>query len=159
MIAKSLSAAALLTVCVVFVIADEPVTPSATEQPPALPAESSPTTQKIQQALRGESVETGDGILDDMLDVLKKRGSILDGSSLDSELAGDTESAQTSVAAGSSKAKQARVCESLLKSARLMEKLGKLSAEQRDLVAQMRQQAGQLLTASNKTAPIESRSE
>ncbi|WDQ19088.1 hypothetical protein [Rhodopirellula sp. P2] len=43
--------------------------------------------EKIQKALEGDApVPTGDGMLDDVLNIIQRRGSVLDGSVLDSEI-------------------------------------------------------------------------
>jgi hypothetical protein len=145
----------LVVLLVVAIGADEP-----SQQPPAgstRPSADNPNsraTDQIQKALRGKSVETGDGILDDMLEVLQQRGSILDGSSLDeglNELTPAVDSSHSGNATSqTTDANNARVAESLLKSARLLEKLGKLNGNQRSLVAQMRRVAVDLLTADAK---------
>lgn len=51
-------------------------------------AQSDAATKKIQEALQGKpTTETGDGMLDDVLGVIRQRGSVLDGSALDPNFA------------------------------------------------------------------------
>ncbi|KLU06325.1 hypothetical protein RISK_001536 [Rhodopirellula islandica] len=53
---------------------------------PVVPS-SDRATEKIQKALEGVApVPTGDGMLDDVLNIIQRRGSVLDGSVLDSEI-------------------------------------------------------------------------
>ncbi len=140
----------LAVLMVLAIGADEP-----SRQPVAGPQESSAlkqdshATDQIQKALQGKSVETGDGILDDMLDVLQERGSILDGSSLDEGLDRLSPASGVSLSPDSN---HAHAAESLLKSARLLEKLGKLGSKQQALVVQMRRVAVDLLTSDASSA-------
>ncbi|MGB7344138.1 MAG: hypothetical protein WBD20_07985 [Pirellulaceae bacterium] len=99
----------------------------------------------IQEALKGQTVETGDGLLDDMLKVLKQRGSVLDGSSLDKELDISSDGSSTRKAVPSVSQK-AHAAESLLRASRLLENLGKLTDEQSELIQQMRHQSLLLLS-------------
>ncbi len=116
------------------------------------PAAQGPTEQRIQDALKGKSVQSRDDFEQDMLNVLKDRGSILKGSLLDELSQSDSQSKPTrglhapnQVSNDSSQ--RARVAESLLKSARLIQKLGKLNDSQSRLVRQLREQAHDLLSA------------
>ena len=95
--------------------------------------------EKIQQALRDDSdVEaTGDPILDDVLQIIKQQGSVLDGSSLDQpeeDAAPDTES------------DKALAAERLLKAARCLEDIKPLDETRRHLVKQMRRETVRLLS-------------
>lgn len=99
-----------------------------------------PEQQRIRQALDGvETDDSGDGILDDVLEVIKQQGSILDGSVLD-----DRESKQEPSAAIESK--QALVAEQLLKTSRLLQSLGNPNREREALIQGMRSEARKLLS-------------
>jgi hypothetical protein len=89
--------------------------------------------EKIQKALRGDApAPTGDGMLDDVLNIIKKRGSVLDGSVLDSEIDPLSDAAdQQSKASGAGKndvgslsgpAASFRLAEQLLATARRLER-------------------------------------
>jgi hypothetical protein len=110
--------------------------PFAVAEPPALPAEA-----EIRKALEGQPLPatTGDGILDDVLHIIRDQGSILEGSSLDPAV--ETEAGDREVATS----QHARAAEQLLKASRLLEKLGPVDEDRRALVNQMRAEAGKLL--------------
>jgi hypothetical protein len=102
----------------------------------------SPAGQKIREALDDElprHVTSGDGVLDDVIGIIKRRGSILDGSSLDTNVV--IEHRRTN---GNSK--QAYVAEQLLKSSRLLEGIGSSDTNRADLVNKMRAEAVRLLS-------------
>lgn len=106
---------------------------------------------RIRAAINGDSLpESGDPILQGMLDVLKSRGSILDGSTLDQELGipavKSPEKANRRTKQQSSKA--ARVAEMLLKTARLMESLGPMDKNREQLIEKMRQESRRLLPSA-----------
>ena len=90
----------------------------------------------------GQSLRSDDPVLDEVLQVIGERGSILDGSSLD-EIKTTEHVEKPKI--GSSK--RAIAAESLLKAARKLEKLGSINKTQAALVAQMRRQAVELLKA------------
>ncbi len=99
-----------------------------------------PEQQQIRQALDGaETGDSGNGILDDVLDVIKHQGSILDGSVLDdSELVPEPNPALLS--------KHAIVAEQLLRAARLLESLEKPDRQRETLIQGMRGEARKLLS-------------
>lgn len=125
---------------------------------PALGQETSPQAeQKIRDALRGDSPKpTGDGMLDDIIEIVRRRGSILDGSILDgsvldvpnpaSEATGPAPPSPPSI---ESRAVETRAlaAEQLLRAARLLMHAGDADESRRDLVARMRSEAVKLLTA------------
>ena len=115
-------------------------------QPPEnLPqVEDRPSTeaqQKIRKALEGESDDTnsGNGVLNDVLDVIKQRGSILAGSSLDDRA---TPPRHTEDSAS----RKALVAEQLLKASRLLRSLGDPDKNRSTLIDQMRREAKKLLS-------------
>lgn len=98
--------------------------------------------EKIQQALDGDPLNsTGDGMLDDVLSVIKRRGSVLDGSVLDSQIdpLGDVAGENsTSLQSGKSASKRSsgptetfRLAEQLLATARRLEKASQVSKTNR----------------------------
>jgi hypothetical protein len=106
--------------------------------PPVVP---SPIENQIRDALQGElpATPTNDGVLEDVLQVIKQRGSVLDGSVLDAEP--DQSPAPPAKAFTATLA-----AEQLLKAARLLEKTGPLDQDRAELVKSMRAEAVQLLT-------------
>jgi hypothetical protein len=114
---------------------------------------SSDTEEKIRQALDGKATdETGDGVLDDVLGVIKSRGSILDGSSLDPDapLSDPPASGQQSAAAkhpsDSTDREKSRAAELLLKTARKLEEIRPGNRSRREMVKKMRSEAVKLLS-------------
>ena len=103
----------------------------------------SPAEQQIRDAIEGKSPagETGDGLLDDVLGVIKQRRSILDGSSLDF-LDSDSET----TGGPHSVSGMALAAEQMLKAARLLEKVGTADQDRADLVKRMRAEAVKLLS-------------
>jgi hypothetical protein len=103
---------------------------------------------QISESLRGrgpfgEGQSSGDPILDDVLDVIRQRGSVVDGSILDpmldlkSELQDDGEWGKLSSVY--------LAAESLLKSARILEGLSDQSSSRLQLIRSMRSEATKLL--------------
>lgn len=112
--------------------------------------------KKIEQALRGEDTSSGgsDPVLDDVLRIIRRQGSVLDGTVLDSNgkaassRAGETPAMGAAVPADPSPKvrRQAHVAELLLKTARRLEQLGPVDATRRRLVTGMRAEAARLLS-------------
>ena len=99
-----------------------------------------PEQDKIRQALEGKTPDngSGDGVLDDVLNVIKQRGSVLDGSSLDVTTDAITQPADET--------KKAHVAEQLLKSARMLEAIGDSGRQRSLLIRQIRSEARKLLS-------------
>lgn len=97
--------------------------------------------QSIRNALNGQgNSDSDEPLLQDVLDLIKDRGSILDGSLLDVE---SKSSEPDELAAASA---HCRAAEALLKAARLLENLsGDLDQSRTVLVRQMRSQASDCL--------------
>ncbi len=132
----------VFAVSVLAIRAGEP--PSAAKLPAELPAEfPSPAKQKIRDALDGKSPdgETGDGVLDDILGIIKQRRSILQGSSLD-----PIDSDSETTGGPHSVSKMALAAEQILKAARLLENVGRPDQGRADLVKRMRAEAVKLLS-------------
>lgn len=113
---------------------------------PAHPTDTQPTDveQKIRRALGGAGgagggLPTGDGVLNDVLDLIKQRGSVLDGSSLDERIPGAT-------GAGPESDRNALVAEQLLKAARLLRSLNDPDERRTTLIRQLRREAEILLS-------------
>ena len=99
--------------------------------------------QAIRQALEGEPLTraSGDGVLDDVLEVIRSRGSILDGTTLDPVASrNDNPTSLSRISA------RARASEQLLKAARLLESIGHTNPRQAELVGEMRAEAARLLS-------------
>lgn len=97
--------------------------------------------------------QIADPILNDVLDVIRHRGSVLDGSSLDEEANADTvpnlsDRAYSPPPRGSDRDHRYQVAESLLRSARLLQQLGSTDPEQAQLIRSLRQQALTLMIQS-----------
>jgi hypothetical protein len=137
----------VLVVCAISISelairAGEP--PSVATPPTKAPAKSfSPAEQKIRDALDGRSPvgETGDGVLDDVLGIIKQRRSILQGSSLD-----PINSDSQTTGGRHSVSKMALAAEQVLKAARLLENVGRPDQGRADLVKRMRAEAVKLLS-------------
>ncbi len=100
---------------------------------------------KIRQALDGQDPrQTGDGVLDDVLKVIKQRGSVLRGSVLDGSVGNDLET--DSAGSDFRAAKNAIVAEQLLRASRLLESLQTPDPTRRRLIGQMRGEAVKLLS-------------
>lgn len=99
-----------------------------------------PEQQILREALEGKATEkSGDGVLDDVLDIIKKRGSILDGSTLDDRT-------DETVTASADASLNAMVAEQLLKTSRLLQSIGGQDKMRVDLVKRMRTEAARLLS-------------
>ncbi|EMI18910.1 secreted protein [Rhodopirellula maiorica SM1] len=146
---RTVFATGLLIVTLGVSIAQPPFDPTSTPPEETTPtettAEPSPTPNpiesKIRSALKGapEGVNSSDPLLDDVLGIIKSRGSILDGSSLDPAL--ETPAAT----AGIDRDANARAAESLLRSARLLSEIEPRDSARTELVAKMRHEAWRLL--------------
>lgn len=96
--------------------------------------------EAIRDALEGELPEnpSADGVFDDVLRVIKDRGSILDGSVLDQQpVIADRKSAAT---------ERAIAAEQLLKASRMLEQLASSDGNRASLVKRMRGEAAKLLS-------------
>lgn len=107
--------------------------------------------RRIRRALQGQAnaATTGDPILDDLLEHLSGRKSVLEGSSLDGVSAEPTSATavRSSGRAGApTRSRAARAAEQLLKAARILESLGPADASRTKLVTRMRNEAVQLLS-------------
>lgn len=134
---------AISIVCVneLAIRAAEP--PAKATPPDRLPAQAvAPAEQKIRDALEGKSHQaTGDGVLDDVLGLIKQRRSILKGSSLD-----PANSDREATSGPHAESEVAWVAEQMLKAARLLESIGAPDQGRSDLVQRMRDEAGKLLS-------------
>ena len=146
----ALFAAGLLIVTLGVTMAQAPtdeVTPrdEATSEHSSTP---NPIESKIRSALEGAPgrVSSSDPLLDDVLGIIKSRGSILDGSSLDPALE------HPGSAAGTDRDSNARAAESLLRSARLLNQIEPRDSARTELVAKMRYEAWRLLGESAPAA-------
>lgn len=109
---------------------------------------------RIRQAIdegSGAPAETGDALLDGILNTLQRRGSVLKGTALDN-VEGEPEvpsnqldSVNESVVGSGLGANDYHLAEQLLKSARLLSKHPRLDGERRALVQEMRRAATRLL--------------
>ena len=145
----ALFATGLLIVTLGVTMAQAPtdeVTPrdEATSEPSSTP---NPIESKIRSALEGApgGVSSSDPLLDDVLGIIKSRGSILDGSSLDPAL-------ENRGSAGTDRDYHARAAESLLRSARLLNQIEPRDSARTELVAKMRHEAWRLLGESAPAA-------
>tara|TARA_R110002049_G_scaffold46487_1_gene135188 strand:- start:144667 stop:145140 length:474 start_codon:yes stop_codon:yes gene_type:complete len=117
---------------------------------PAQPADAK-VVETIRKALHDDSAvpSSDDPILDDVLNVIRQQGSVLDGSPLDPKLeplpesASDADRGDRSLAPASHRALAA---ERLLKAARLLEQVQPLDNARRQLVKQMRRETVRLLS-------------
>lgn len=123
--------------------------PAAQAQPPseaAAEAEQDRVQESIRRALQGgsEPAPHSEPLLQDVLDLIKQQGSVLDGSSLNMP---DADASTTKGATGSEA--YYRTAESLLKAARLLNALPKTGDTRREqLVHQMRNEARQCMIAA-----------
>lgn len=138
---------------------------------PAARARIADMLQRAQQNLRlnatqgspNDQPSSSDPILSDVLDVIRRQGSVLDGSSLDEAPA--TDMPQDAADSGDSGDlpldpklegdRRYQVAESLLRSARLLQQLGSADPEQTQLIRAMRHRALALMiqsAASEKTS-------
>ncbi|MFG0267281.1 MAG: hypothetical protein ACF8AM_19345 [Rhodopirellula sp. JB055] len=129
--------ALVLSLVATLAIAQPPVGDLEKVELPVIKAPVAPPSgeaaEKIQKALQGDApAPTGDGMLDDVLSIIEKRGSVLDGSVLDSEIDPLSDPAdQRSKASGAGKndvgplsgpAASFRLAEQLLATARRLER-------------------------------------
>ena len=124
--------------------------------------------QLMQEALRsdGRAPASGDQVLDDVLRVLRQRGSVLDGSTLDPEHEntppspdGPNESSKQPndslgkrfrrIPSPSVAPQRARAAELLLRTARVLENLGPVGENRRKLIQELRREAVRVLTKHN----------
>lgn len=108
-----------------------------------------PTSQardRIRQALEGSDggSESGDGVLEGVLDVIQARGSVLRGSALEAPVAVRGGLGPEGTAARA----RAVAAEQLLKAARLLEALETPSSARGDLIGRMRNEAASVLATS-----------
>ncbi len=123
----TLSVAALLVLVAFDTTADEPA---------------SPAEEKIRAALDGDlpRLGSGDAVLEDVIGIIKQRGSVLDGSSLDPDAVATAESTTETNSA------RAHVAEQLLKASRMLEQVRGPGDRRAELIGQMRDEARQLLS-------------
>lgn len=114
---------------------------------------------EIRRALQGRAAEadqsrsSGDPLLDDVLQTIRRRGSILDGTALDPNRADAAEPAVPEQAAlPKHPAGGFRTAESLLQSARLLETLPHQDAARQQLVRRLRQEASRCLRQALSTS-------
>ena len=122
---------------------------------PSAMANPEATKRKIQAALDGETpIGSDDPLLDDVLRVLRQRGSVLRGSSLDSDPVANPsldDDPMDETSAGDVRSQRdplevrARAAESLLRAARLLSAVEPQDDIRRELVANMRREAVELL--------------
>lgn len=120
--------------------------PNDANPPVLIPQANTVIEGKIRKVLSGDAnAKTGDPILDDILGVIKQRGSILKGSTLGSTPG----SPKPKVANGADHSSERfRAAELLLRTSRSLEKLGPLDASQRDLINKMRIESKRLLNSA-----------
>ncbi len=109
----------------------------------------SPLEQGFRDALEGRlpSGETGNGVFDDLVSVIRKQGSVLDGSSLDPKLLEDDANVfGNTTAPADARSENAHAAEQLLKASRLLEQIGSTAIDRSELIANMRVEAGKLLS-------------
>ncbi len=108
--------------------------PSTDPEPPEL--------KMFREALEGKGPvgETGNGIMDDLLDIAGQRKSVLHGSSLDPSVVGKPDSAN------SGESQRALAAELLLRTSRTLEQIGPADRSRQELVKKMRGEAGRLLS-------------
>jgi hypothetical protein len=116
-----------------------------------MPAPADPAESIIRRAFseRGPIQPTGDGVLDDVLEVIRDRGSILDGSSFDPRADPDRAPRRRHDLVGTSTGRhvdRVRLAELLLKSARLLEQVEPVDETRRELVNRMRLETVRLLS-------------
>ena len=121
------------------IIGQTPTVEESTKQP-------SLAQQKIQEVLGGNAMpQTNDGVLEDILGVIRREGSILDGSMLDDPLASaKTPTASPNALPQSTIEQRAIAAEQLLRAARLLSSVDPSETSQK-LVTAMRNQATDLL--------------
>ena len=118
-----------------------------------LPKSSSPidpAVDRIREALQSGQVDHAPGLLGDVLDVIREKGSILDGSVLDPRMELGPDDEPTAQAASKARPTQnvsetVRTAELLLRSARRLESFGGGDAQCVRLIHQMRVRATSML--------------
>ncbi|KAA1259289.1 hypothetical protein LF1_18190 [Rubripirellula obstinata] len=106
---------------------------------------------KIREVLQGnQPAPTGDGVLEDVLGVIQRQGSVLDGSTLDPPPRPDAAIASESNSTPHAATRRALVAEHLLRAARMLEQISG-DEESAILVASMRRRAATLLLASESS--------
>ena len=114
--------------------------------------------RKIRDVLQGRTpAATGDGVLEDVLNVIQRQGSVLDGSSLDEPTQGGNlvpeVSGQSTASDGQTLAdRRANVAEQLLRTARMLQQISNEDSSLA-LVNSMRRKAATLLIAGEKPTP------
>ena len=112
---------------------------------------------KIRDVLQGKTpARTGDGVLEDVLGVIQRQGSVLDGSTLDQPPLRDNPlpgiAGHGSVPDAQTLADQrARVAEQLLRAARMLQQISKDDSSAALVASMRRQAAGLLVTPENST--------
>jgi len=147
-----------------FTLSQEADTEGTLALPPDVPLPASPVPsqrqesaspsrqeQQIREALQGQDLQSpvNDGLLDDVLQVIRNRGSVLDGSILDdpAATAGTGERpAEDSQPMNRYREKRVFTAELLLRASRHLAGLGADNAARHALVKQMREEAKKLLS-------------
>jgi hypothetical protein len=103
----------------------------------------SPEEQMFRDALQGNfsEIRMGHGVRDDVIGIIKKQGSILDGSVLDPRRSGDETNSSSE-----DRSKKAFAAEQMLKASRWLENIGPADSDRADLVNRMRAEAAKLLS-------------
>ena len=124
--------------------------PPNTHLPKTIILQSDPAIEsQIKSAIRGGVIpEATDPILEGMLDVLKERGSILDGSVLDRE----TEPPKTNFS--SDVDARARAAELLLRASRILGTINPIDDQRSDLIEKMRAESARLLSQASDNVKI-----
>ena len=119
--------------------------------PLAPPPNTDQQYDKIRAALEGgDPVTDGDPVLDDLLQLIRRRRSVLDGTALDPkydfEASGSPSRDTQATDPNTLEDDKAFAAESLLRSARLLSQLAAPDPSRRELITRMRQEAAKLLT-------------
>lgn len=109
---------------------------------PSKPVPSDPIEQSIRRALDGDSgtASPDEPLLGDVLDLIKQRGSILDGTSLDVDAIASSDSASDENIES-----RCSAAEALLRAARLLDQVTGKDANRKQLVKAMRREAARCL--------------
>ncbi|QDV59489.1 hypothetical protein [Rosistilla oblonga] len=121
-------------------------------QEPTSPDADQKIQDSIRSALQGESstAPAEEPLLGDVLDLIRRQGSILDGSTLDTEDDPKPEQAESNAVSDA----HYRVAEMLLKTSRMLAALpGQDDLERQQLVRQMRREAAKCLQSGEPTPP------
>ncbi len=130
---------------------DQPLEIPKLEVVPVAPVPNTEQQQtKIRSALDGGApVTDGDPVLDDLLQLIRRRGSVLDGTVLDPSSDFDVPTHDPNARQASDpravEDDMAFAAESLLRSARVLSQLGPPDPDRRELITRMRLEAGKLL--------------